>query len=183
MRKGALLVCPKNDNNLVKVRAATSADLKALRKLHRAAFGNEAEADLVVALHEQCDALVSILAESEQHVLGHILFSPCRVEPAAAVSLWGLAPMAVMPALQQQGIGGRLIRAGFDCCRERGIEAIVVLGHAAYYPRFGFRPAQRFGLQTIYDVPADAFMAIELVPDALLNVTGVVHYHPLFSSL
>lgn len=167
----------------VDCRAASAADIDALHTLHRAAFGNDAEANLVAALHAECDELVSILAATEQDIIGHILFSPCSVECLAAVELWGLAPMAVAPNYQRRGIGGQLIRAGLVACRERGIEAIVVLGHSEYYPRFGFRPAQEFGLQSTYDVPAEVFMAIELVPGALSKVSGVVNYHSLFNAL
>ena len=76
--------------------------------------------------------------------------------------LVGLAPMAVAPDHQRQGIGSQLVREGLARCRAAGVDGVVVLGHAEYYPRFGFATAARFGLRCEYDVPADVFMAIEL---------------------
>ena len=88
--------------------------------------------------------------------------------------------MAVHPACQRQGIGAQLVRAGLEACAELGAEAVVVLGHSSYYPRFGFRPAASFGLLSEYDVPPEVFMAVELVPDALHEVQGIVAYHRAF---
>jgi putative acetyltransferase len=92
----------------------------------------------------------------------------------------GLAPMAVLPAHQRRGVGSSLVRAGLDVCRHRGVDAVVVLGHAAFYPRFGFQPASRFGIRSEYDVPDDVFMAIELRPGALAGPAGLVRYHAAF---
>jgi putative acetyltransferase len=95
----------------------------------------------------------------------------------------GLAPMAVLPARQRQGIGSALVRDGLGRCRELGYEAVVVLGHPGYYPRFGFVPASRFGIGCEYDVPAEVFMALELVPGALRGKPGTIRYHPAFAEL
>jgi len=97
--------------------------------------------------------------------------------------LLGLAPMAVEPDSQKQGIGGRLVREGLALCRTAGADGVVVLGHAEYYPRFGFATAQRFGLRCEYDVPADAFMAIELHHRSLVGVSGLVRYHAAFAGV
>jgi putative acetyltransferase len=93
-----------------------------------------------------------------------------------------LAPLAVIPAHQRQGVGTRLVEAALRRARLLGYAYIVVLGHPQYYPRFGFVPASRFGLRYARPVPDDAFMALELVPGALEGVSGVVRYLPAFSA-
>ena len=95
----------------------------------------------------------------------------------------GLGPMAVAPEHQRAGVGSALIRAGLDACRALDRSAVVVLGHATYYPRFGFVPASTFGLACEYDVPDEVFMALELVPCALSDVSGTTRYSPAFSDL
>jgi putative acetyltransferase len=94
----------------------------------------------------------------------------------------GLGPMAVAAAHRGQGIGSALVRAGLARCRSIGAVAVVVLGHPQYYPRFGFRPASEFGIGGEYDVPREVFMAIELVPDALRDVSGTIKYHQAFAT-
>jgi len=116
-------------------------------------------------------------------IVGHILLSPVTIDGAPHIAVLGLAPMAVQPEVQRQGIGTALVAASLERCRALGIQVVVVLGHPAYCPRFGFQPARRFGLSSDYDVPADAFMALELTPGALDSTTGVAHYHAAFRSL
>jgi putative acetyltransferase len=91
--------------------------------------------------------------------------------------------MAVIPARQRAGIGSALVRAGLQRCRELGSDAVLVLAHPRYYPRFGFAPAACLGIGCEYDVPAEAFMALELRPDALHGASGTVKYHPAFAGL
>ena len=95
----------------------------------------------------------------------------------------GLAPMAVAPEYQQQGIGSALVRSGLEHCRAAGYKAVIVLGHPRYYPRFGFVPASHFNIRSQYDAPDEAFMALELEPGALGEIGGVVKYHPLFDQV
>jgi putative acetyltransferase len=163
------------------VRPELPADRAAVREVNESAFGQPGEAGLVEALHREGAAAVALVAEIDGAVVGHILFSPVEVEHAAGRPVAGLAPMAVAPHLQRSGIGTALVRAGLACCREAGFAAVVVVGHAAYYPRFGFVPASRFGLRCEYDVPDDVLMALELYPGALQGVSGLVRYHRAFS--
>lgn len=150
--------------------------------MHAAAFDTETEAKLVDALRDAGAHRVSLVATFNDEIAGHILFTPVTFENGADEGdLIGLAPMAVLPEQQRRGIGSQLVRAGIETCREAGYKAVVVLGHAGYYPRFGFQPASAFGIQCAYDVPDEAFMALELVPGALKNLHGTVHYHLLFN--
>jgi putative acetyltransferase len=165
----------------MRVRAELPADVTAVRELNRAAFEGPDEARIVDALRGAVTSLVSLVAEEDGAVVGHILFSPVTLAAASDLPVMGLAPMAVRPAYQRQGIGSALVRAGLQACREAGAVGVVVLGHAAYYPRFGFVPASRFGLGCEYDVPDDVFMALELAAGGLAGRSGTVRYHEAFA--
>jgi len=135
------------------------------------AFGQPQESRLVRALRGDPDCL-SLVAERDGLVVGHGDFG------AAA-----LGPMGVRPDVQRRGIGSRLVRRGLEACRDRGVPAVFVLGHPQYYPRFGFVPASGFGIRCEFPAPDDAFLALELRPDALRGVRGTVQYHAAFSAL
>jgi putative acetyltransferase len=169
---------------MVSVRPEQPADIPAIRQVHEQAFGRPAEALLVDTLRQHSKVLLSLVAVKDEQVVGHILFSAvtiaCATGPFAAV---GLAPMAVVPALQRQGIGSLLVQRGLDACRGAGYACVVVLGHAHYYPRFGFVPAQRYGIESEYAVPADVLMVIELQEGALQGHAGVARYAPEFQAV
>ncbi|HEX2223262.1 MAG TPA: N-acetyltransferase [Thermoanaerobaculia bacterium] len=166
------------------IRTETSADAAAIHEVNQLAFGQPDEAVLVDRLREQGAAEVSLVAEAEGEIVGHILFSPVVVhDPAFTGSAVGLAPMAVRPGWQRRGIGGALIREGLRRCAEAGHGAVVVLGHAEYYPRFGFRPAHEWGLRCEYPVPPEVFQAQELRPGAFTGAPALVTYHPAFAAL
>src|SRR5262245_48756412 len=121
--------------------------MAAIRRVNEQAFGRSAEADLVDALRARGRISLSLVAERGGEVVGHILFSPVRVDSArGSIAGLGLAPMSVLPAHQRTGIGSLLVRAGLDECRRADHGWVVVLGHPEYYPRFGFVPARRHGL-------------------------------------
>jgi putative acetyltransferase len=166
----------------VNIRRETPADAAAVRRVNESAFETSTEADLVERLHAGARPLVSLVAEEDGAIVGHILFSPVTLSGAAETPIMGLAPMAVVPAHQQRGIGSALVRAGLLACKELGFDAVVVLGHAEYYPRFGFQPAARFGVSCEYDVPDDVFMALELTAGALGRTGGTIRYHGAFAS-
>jgi putative acetyltransferase len=159
-------------------------DVTAIRRVNELAFGQPAEADLVDALRENGKVLLSLVAVEGDDVAGHILFSPVRIEPEGPpLSAVGLAPMAVLPELQNRGIGSQLVRAGLDECRKSGYDCVVVLGHAHYYPRFGFVRASRFNLKSEYDVPDEVFMALELREGSLSGHGGLVRYESEFGEV
>jgi putative acetyltransferase len=166
------------------VRAETPGDRAAVREVNERAFGRAAEADLVDALREQARPHLSLVAEAEGRVVGHVFFSPVSIESEAGTSeAVALGPMAVLPEFQGRGVGSALVRRGLEECRRLGWGVVFVLGHAEYYPRFGFAPAAAKGLRSEYPVPDEVFMLVELHPDALAGRTGLVKYHPAFGSV
>ena len=168
---------------MINIRQEQSGDIAAIDDVNRAAFETAGEASLVRALREQAKPVVSLVAADGDRVIGHIMFSPVTLTSHPEVRIMGLAPMAVTPARQGQGVGSALVRAGLDECRRLGVDAVVLVGHAEFYPRFGFVPASRFRLGSEYDVPDDVFMAIELVDGALRGKAGVIRYHAAFAGL
>lgn len=164
----------------MRIRPEAPADVASIDTLNRAAFGGPVEARIVAALRGAVAPLLSLVAEDEGQVVGHILFSPVTLDPTSPALVMGLAPMAVSPDRQRQGIGSALVRAGLDACRDAGAAVVVVVGHPEYYPRFGFVPASRFGLRCEYDVPDDVFMAVELQPGTLTGRWGLARFHPEF---
>jgi putative acetyltransferase len=162
------------------IRDEDRTDEEGVRALHRAAFEDDAEARLVDLLREEAMPLISLVAEEDGLVVGHILFSPATV--GTDDTGMGLAPMAVAPDRQGTGIGAALVGAGLKACGELGIRWVVVLGHPEYYPRFGFVPASRFGVTSEYDVPDEVFMAMELEEGALAT-GGRALYHPAFATI
>jgi putative acetyltransferase len=165
------------------IRAERQGDRANVHAVNAAAFETPAEATLVDALREQVQPLVSLVAESDGAIVGHIMFSPVSLSGHPALKIMGLAPMAVKPEYQRKGIGTALVRAGLEQCKEIGVGAVVVLGHPGYYPRFGFLPASRFGISCEYEAPEEAFMVMELEPGALRGVSGTVKYHAVFRTV
>jgi putative acetyltransferase len=129
----------------VYIRPETKEDIVKIWKLNASAFDTEAEANLVDNLRESGARLISLVAEINKKAVGHILFSPVMLSGKGTdVKIAGLAPMAVMPDHQNQGIGTALVRKGLRHCKSKGYQAAVVLGHPDYYPRFGFMPCSGF---------------------------------------
>ena len=160
------------------IRREETRDTAAIDEVNRAAFETPSEANLVRALREQATPVVSLVAADGDSVVGHIMFSPVTLSSHPDARIMGLAPMAVAPSRQRQGIGSALVRAGLEECRRLGFIAVVLVGHAEFYPRFGFVPGSRFALGCEYDVPDDVFMALRL--DEGTRPTGLVRYHPAF---
>ena len=167
----------------MRIRAEQPGDWLAVHRVNESAFETHVEVDLVYALRQQVSPIVSLVAERDGSVVGHILFSPVTLPDHPNLKIMGLAPMAVAPQHQRTGIGSALVRAGLERCRELGFGAVVVLGHPEYYPRFGFSPASRFGIGCEYDVPDDVFMMLELRPGFLEGASGVIRYHEAFRNV
>lgn len=163
----------------VHVRHESLADHEPIRQVNRAAFETTAEADLVDALRVGGFVEVSLLAEIDSRIVGHILFSHLPIVSGdATAEAVSLAPMAVLPSHQRRGIGSRLVETGLETCRERGQRIVVVLGHPEFYTRFGFSTELARPLRSPFSGPA--WMALELVPGALDGVAGRVCYPPPF---
>jgi Predicted acetyltransferase len=169
---------------MILIRTEQPEDIAAIRRVNERAFNSPAEADLVDRLREHGKVTLSLVAVHETQIVGHILFSPVVIESTQqSIPAIGLAPMAVLPELQNQGIGSLLVKAGLDECRRSGHQIVVVLGHPEYYPRFGFAPASRYGIRSEYDVPDEVFMAMELQDGALIACAGTVKYQPEFNDV
>lgn len=164
------------------IRHETNDDFEKVFHINKICFETDAEANLVNTLRDEGTPFISLVAEVDDEVVGHIMFTPTTVNNDKA-KLMGLAPMAVLPEHQNTGIGTELVLTGLDECKRDGVEAVVVLGHPDYYPRFGFLPSMIFNIKSEYDVPDDVFMALELKENALQNVSGVVKYLPAFASV
>jgi putative acetyltransferase len=161
------------------IREEQPQDRERIRMVNQAAFGRGDEADLVDRLRAEGAVLLSLVAEVDSQIVGHILFSRMTVEteqgPVGAVSL---APMAVLPGHQRRQIGSQLVRRGLTELGARGERIVIVLGHKEYYPRFGFSPEKARHLASPF--PPEAFMALELSPGALAGIHGAVLYPPAF---
>lgn len=165
------------------VRNEEERDFPAVRAVNASAFETVAEANLVDTLRRQTEPVVSLVAEDNKAVLGHIMFSPVSLSGHPELKIVGLAPMAVTPTHQKKGIGSALVRAGLERCKELGFGAVVVLGHPEYYPRFGFSPSVRFGVGCEYEAPEDAFMVVELQQGYLRGKSGTIKYHAAFKDI
>lgn len=170
------------DTLLVNIRPETPADYDVVRQINEAAFETNGEASLVDALRVSVSPYISLVAERDGNVLGHILFTPITVDsddhPWSAM---GLAPMAVSPEHQKTGIGSTLVRAGLVECQRIGQTIVFVLGHPEYYPRFGFVSAPPLGLTCEYPVSDEVFMVAELERGAINGRIGLVRYAPAFN--
>lgn len=167
----------------MEIRSEHAGDISAVRAVNRAAFETDAEARLVDALREQAEPIISLVADENGSILGHIFFSPVTLSGQAELKIMGLAPMAVVPAQQRRGVGSALVNAGLERCKQLGYSAVIVLGHPEYYPRFGFTPASRFGMGCEYEVPDEVFMALELEPGVMCGKSGTIRYHAVFANL
>ncbi len=166
------------------IREESVGDVAAIRHINERAFGQQSEARLVDALRGDKAVTLSLVAECGGVVVGHILFSPAHVVAGEAESdVVALAPMAVLPEHQRSGVGSALILEGLARLRDAGHGLLVVLGHSEYYPRFGFVRASRLDIRCPFDVPDEAYMAIELREDTAPAGGGEVRYHGAFGAV
>ncbi len=166
--------------NSVEIRESGDSDLQDVLSVERKAFGRDSEAELVKALLDDDSAkpILSLLAFKNNHTVGHILFTTARlIGSRNNASIVILAPLAVIPDAQNQGIGGRLIKAGLRQLSESDVDLVFVLGHPKYYSRHGFSPAGCLGFEATHPIPdeqADAWMVQALRPEIIGSVSGKV---------
>lgn len=168
--------------DVARVREELPGDIDAIRSVNTRAFGRTQEADLVDRLRRNCGGLLSLVAVVRNEIVGHILFSPATVESEARTFRgMGLAPLAVRPEYQRQRIGSELIRAGIAELKSMHYPFVIVLGHPQYYLRFGFEPANRYGVRSEWQVSDEAFMILILDESETQGMSGVAKYRPEFA--
>ncbi len=168
---------------VIEIRKEQRKDYDAIRSVNDLTFGQPEEGHIVDRLRESCEAIISLVAVADKRILGHIFFSLVTIEGSSGlIKGMGLAPMAVLPAFQNQGIGSMLVDEGLRIVREMSYPFVIVLGHEGFYPRFGFQKASKFGLKSQWQgVPDDAFMALILDESAMRDVSGIARYRDEFS--
>lgn len=159
------------------IRPESAEDRDAIRRVNELAFPTRFEADLVEALRgsEAWLPELSLVAEERVAIVGHALFSVVALD--SGPELLSLGPMAVVPDRQRAGIGSSLVRRGLELAGQTEHPLVIVLGHPAFYPRFGFEPARPLGIETPYEAPDEAWMALRL-PAYDPAVRGTVRYPP-----
>ena len=164
------------------IRVETKSDIDDIWKINTEAFETKEEATIVNALRNSDVTNISLVYEQNGELGGHILFTTVElIGDTSDLKLMGLAPMAVIPKLQNKGVGSSLIKAGIQQCINDGYDAIIVLGHPDYYPKFGFVPSVKYGIKSEYDVPDNVFMVLELKKNSLKGKQGVIKYHEEFN--
>lgn len=165
---------------MIEIREERPADVDAIRRVNRAAFEQEQEGDLVDALRRGGAAMLSLVAVADGEVVGHVLYSPASIGMPSGAAL---APMAVLPDFQRQGIGTRLVETGNRMLKDSGCPFVIVVGHPHYYPRFGFVPARRLGITCEWEVPDDVFMILVFDAVAMHGVSGLARYRDEFKNV
>lgn len=168
------------------IRGESPLDFASIDDVVSAAFGGQAEAELIRNLRHVAgfDPSLSLVAIVGEQIAGHILFSPIQISSEThSTPALALAPLAVLPQFQGQGIGSALVLRGLAECRARRHRIVVVVGEAGYYSRFGFERASAYGVRAPFAVPDEAFMVMGLEDDSLVDVSGTVEYSSPFGDL
>ena len=168
---------------MVELAVEAPQHLEGIRAVNRAAFGGDDEVKLVDRLRNDGLVVASLVALRAGEVCGHVLFSelPIRLDAGGELPAASLAPMAVHPRIQRVGVGSLLVKAGLEVCRAKGKKAVLVLGHASYYPRLGF--SAELGKRVKSPYAGDSWMALELEPKALEGISGSVQFPVAFGLL
>ena len=168
----------------MQIRTEKKSDTDKVWEINIAVFETDAEAKLVNTLRHSCEPYISLVAEVDAKLVGHILFTPVELlDDNSGLKLMGLGPMAITPEYQNKGIGSQLVKEGLEYCLRLGCDAVTVLGHPEYYPRFGFVPSAKYGIKSEYEVPDGVFMILEQKKNALKGKSGVIKYAPAFDSV
>ena len=168
---------------MIIIRRESSRDIEGIHQINEQAFGQSREATIVDKLRAHCNNILSLVALQDDKLVGHVLFTPATIEgPQGRLQGMGLAPMAVLPAHQRQGIGSAMVREGIRLLKDAGCAFIIVLGHPEYYPRFGFIPASRFHIKSQWEgVPNDEFMILWLQALSSHVVSSIAQYRDEFN--
>ena len=170
----------------VKIKRFKKRDFEEIEMLLKVAFDRDSVAIIIKELIETADFIPELtrVARISGQIIGVIVYSHAQIVKGKKIhQTISMVPMAVLPAYQNLGIGGELIRNSFAKARELEYQSVIVMGHEEYYPRFGFKLASEFGIIPPFDVPDENFMALELFPDTLSGISGKVKYHPLFDDM
>jgi putative acetyltransferase len=171
----------------IKIRKEKPEDYSGIFTVNKIAFEQDNESRLVDSLRQSEYYIpgLSLVAEYEEKILGHILFTKLKIfdKSGTVHNSISLAPMAVLPSYQNLGIGTELVKSGLEKAAKLGFESVIVLGHDKYYPRFGFKPANKWEITCPFEVPDEVFMALELVPGGLKNISGEVQYPKEFDDV
>lgn len=173
----------------ITIRKEESKDFKAVFNLIEKAFEPEQMSDhkeqFLVERLRRSDAFIpelSLIAEIEGKIVGHILTTKLKIKNKTnEFDSLALAPVSVLPEFQGKGIGGKLILESHEIAKELGYKSIILLGHEKYYPKFGYKQANKFGIELPFEVPKENCMAIELVENGLKDVSGMVEYPKEFN--
>ena len=168
---------------MIQIRQETPQDLQAIRTVNELAFNQATEGAIVDKIRNNCNNTLSLVASNNGDVIGHIFFSPVSINnKGKVVEGMGLAPMAVLPDFQNQGVGSLLVNKGIEILSNSGCPFIIVLGHPGYYPRFGFESASTYNITCQWQgVPDEAFMILILNKDKQDDMQGVAYYRNEFN--
>lgn len=169
----------KNMN--LRIRPEEPQDYEIVYKINRRAFDSLDEAEIVKKVRHHSGPIISLVAEIDSQIVGHIMFSPVKIiGERCEWQAMGLGPVAVLPELQRKGIGTALIDAGLKACRQMKQSIVFLVGHPDYYPRFGFKLACKQGFQYKSAQFDPYFFVLELRPGALTGKSGYVQFLPAF---
>jgi putative acetyltransferase len=167
---------------MISIRQEKPEDIPLIYSVHEQTFKRDAEAKLADKLRQTCADHLSLVADDNGTIAGHIMFTPVLIKNGKEIQGMGLAPMAVLPSRQRRGLGTLLVNKGLQILQDKGCPFVIVLGHPDYYPRFGFQPASRFNIKSQWEgVPDEAFMILVMDEKVMCNVSGTALFSDKFN--
>ena len=161
------------------IRQELKEDLARIKEINDQAFEQEDEGRLINKLRQKDQFIpeLSLIAEVDQNLVGHILFYPVKIisEDQKHITL-SLGPMSALPEYQKKGIGSKLINEGLKRAKDLGFRSVIVVGNPEYYPKFGFTKASNWSIKVPFEVPDEVFMALEIVKGELQDKPGIIDY-------